>query len=144
MEITDIKKEELKKFFYIAAIHNEDFGENIKMPSCVIDSYWHDLLKNKEGYKQFSLDACGKELKHKKDKGEGILSWVETYERIFGKLPDVWFIAPNGEFQEDVYRSYIKTGVVKMSWDCEPTTGDKDDDGGNDWPSDNDNDSDDD
>lgn len=54
-------KKELSKIF---VLHTEGI-QNINLPTnSYIDEVWHNMLKDKEAYEKFSLDACGKVVNH--------------------------------------------------------------------------------
>jgi hypothetical protein len=57
---------------------------------------------------------------HLPSKGVGVLEWTQTYERLYGMLPDVWFLKKNGEIDQEALALYHVTGVVRMAWDCTP------------------------
>lgn len=110
-------KKELSKIF---VLHTEGI-QNINLPTnSYIDEVWHNMLKDKEAYEKFSLDACGKVVNHLAQPGEGKLEWIESYENKYGKLNDLWFYDVNGELKEEELEHYHKNGEVVCSWDCKP------------------------
>jgi hypothetical protein len=111
--------EELKRFFQIAMILQAT-SKMTGMPSCYLDTLWHQLLENPAEYETFCLDAVGVHLDHLPYNGEGILDWVPLYHSMFGIMPPIWFTDLEGNFSATAYDEYVETGVVKASWDCGP------------------------
>ena len=111
---------ELKSFFLVAKEFQEKTGKTANMPKCIVDTVWHDLLEQPITYADLTNDVVGCEVEHLANNGEGEIEWTEVYERRFGKLPAVWFISPEGNFDREAFDHYSDTGVLKMSWDCTP------------------------
>ena len=113
-------KSELHKFFVVAEAYKQATGDQANMPSCIVDSCWHELQKSPESYEKFCMNAVGKKVKHEENKGEGVIPWVDTYKALFGELDERWFIKPDGNIDLQAKTLYLQTGVLKMSWDCTP------------------------
>jgi hypothetical protein len=111
-----LSKDELRKIFNLTAqgIYVEMFSEGI-------DQVWHELIEDKETYEAFSKEACGYIIGHGENKDEGLVSFVEAYERRYGKLPRIWFFDANGVFDENRYAEYLSTGNIISAWVCNPT-----------------------
>ena len=109
----DSAKLELSKIFKLAVA-----GVPIQMFSTAIDAVWHELLKDREGYKKFSIDACGHVVGHIEENGAGAVSFLEAYEKKFGQLPDVWFTDSEGKIDYALRRKYTAYGVIEANWDC--------------------------
>ncbi|OGI95461.1 hypothetical protein A2917_02790 [Candidatus Nomurabacteria bacterium RIFCSPLOWO2_01_FULL_42_17] len=110
---------ELQRFFQVAQIHRET-GRRTFMPACPVDTEWHRRLKNPKRYKGFCRSAVGHEVGHRPVKGEGKIDWTKTYEKLFGKLPEVWFQDTNRILNQQSRLKYLQTGVFHASWDCDP------------------------
>ncbi|MBU0279073.1 MULTISPECIES: hypothetical protein [unclassified Gemella] len=107
---------ELRKFFTLLKVE----GVDLKMPNTYMDEVWHHMLEDDKEYKEFCLETAGAYIEHVPNKAKfpEELAWVKLYENKFGKLDISWFVTGEGNFQEKEYEEYIKTGVLKMSWDC--------------------------
>jgi len=116
-------RNELAKFFIIAS--ESDNSSKIHMPSCIVDSYWHNLLTKKNQYKDFCNKYVGSDVGHISGKGYEEIVWVKKYEKRYGKLPSIWFLQPDGIFNQEGYENYQKNDVMIASWDCTPVIMDK-------------------
>jgi hypothetical protein len=111
---------ELGRFFEVASIFHSATGKSANMPACMIDQTWHELMTDPSAYQAFTEKAVGVSVEHMENKGEGLIEWVNTYREKFGILPALWFTAPSGAFNSELYDVYQGTGVLEMSWDCSP------------------------
>ncbi|TYR78270.1 hypothetical protein FZC66_20105 [Priestia megaterium] len=107
-------EKELGRYFELAV----DGVENLGMPDNILDKVWHEKLENPEEYLKFCNNTVGCYIEHGQLMGEGEPSWIKNYEDKFGKLDPIWFTNDKGSFNEGAYNSYINTGKVKMSWNC--------------------------
>lgn len=108
-------KEELKKFFIIAAL-NENCS--LTMWSPFIDGIWHELLENRAEYDSFCLKACGKRMLHEERYGYGNIDWINDYHKKFGDLDQTWFMDEHGQLNEQLYSEYKTSKKVNFSWKC--------------------------
>lgn len=116
---------ELGRFFTVAAQHC-DTGQVVpEMFSTVIDAEWHRLL-TEPGYAAFCSEHAGRLMGHAENKGYGRISWISTYEEMFGSLSETWFTSTDGTIDENALAQYRETGEVVAEWDCSPTGGDED------------------
>ena len=114
-------KVELKRFLQTALVYEQETGKTANMPSCIVDTCWHEELKSPESWNQFTKDAVGGEVLHLENRGYGLIEWVPFYENMFGKLSLDWFLSPDGSrFDQQAYDDYCLTGELKMAWDCVP------------------------
>ena len=124
---------ELSRFFQVAKAEAEAGRSDCFMPDCPVDEYWHELLESPEEYHAFCMNAVGVHVEHINDherypqyQGYGTLTWVPTYEKLFGKLPAVWFANSAGSINWEEYAPYSKQpdeslGLnPKASWKCNP------------------------
>ncbi|MEF8727522.1 MAG: hypothetical protein V5B34_04845 [Accumulibacter sp.] len=116
-------KQELHKFFSLIP-DVTDLG-SMKMPSCVVDDEWHELMRNEQDYILFCSESAGSYIGHAPGNGQSEIEWVGAYEKRYGKLPHIWFTQKNGFFDENGYQKYQDTGVMIASWDCGPVMPDK-------------------
>ncbi|MFF4403437.1 hypothetical protein [Streptomyces sp. NPDC001404] len=119
---------ELGRFFQLHADRTRN-GDTAFMPmfSERIDATWHDLKTDPHAYKAFCAEHAGRSVTHLSTTGTGTVPWVTEYEETFGAtLPVVWFASVDGRIDRDAYDRYLKTGAVKASWNCGPSTGDGD------------------
>lgn len=108
-----VAERELAKFFAVSK-HLEDL-QDAKMPRCEVDTVWHRMLKNPERHARFAKQHFGAELTHVEGEGTAELQWVPIYEKLYGELPQVWFMRPDGEFDAVAYSNYLNTGVYRAS-----------------------------
>jgi hypothetical protein len=111
---------ELDKFFVVAKQYFNETGQRANMPSCVVDSCWHELMEDDAQYVTFTQKAVGGRVEHLENKGFGLIEWVPVYERLFGKLANPWFVAPEGNAEAKAKAGYEQSGDLRMSWDCTP------------------------
>ncbi|HDS2562922.1 TPA: hypothetical protein QHU55_002537 [Klebsiella aerogenes] len=109
-------QEELRKVLQMACQ-----GIEVQMFSRAIDSVWHSLLESRNEYNAFSIAACGTIIGHRGGHKNGVVNFIESYERRWGELPNIWFVDENGYFDKDAYQEYIGTGIVQASWNCQAT-----------------------
>lgn len=117
-QCTDLRLRELKRFFTIAKLHQEE--SQVLMPACPVDEAWHELIKEDNRYREFCREAVGSQVQHLPVDGEGEIGWVEAYEDLFGTLSPIWFCDSEGNFNESAWKRYSETGEFHASWDCEP------------------------
>ncbi len=124
----DLLREELGRFFQVADIEARGgtYHCDISMPDCAVDSYWHALSETSE-CDELTRSLTGAEFDHINDydlfpesRGEGVIKWASTYERLFGALNRVWFTDENGNLNEAAYSRYMNGEVPKASWVCNP------------------------
>jgi hypothetical protein len=126
-------RDELSRFFKVAQAEAAAGRNECMMPACPVDEYWHELLELPEEYEKFCLESVGVYVEHVNDyekyphfRGSGVLVWVPTYERLFGKLPAIWFADSAGTIDWDNYAPYSKefgselVQDAKASWVCSP------------------------
>ena len=82
---------ELGRFFTAAQMCQQETGEQAFMPACPVDTEWHQLLNSPDEYRAFCHDVLGRDILHEPAQGEGKIGWAETYEKLYGPLPEVWF-----------------------------------------------------
>ncbi len=111
---------ELNKFFIVAKEYADQSGKIANMPSCIVDSCWHELMEDDGRYRSFTQGALGCQVNHLENKGHGLIEWVPVYERLFGELTAPWFITPEGQVDEDAKTHYQQNHEILMSWDCTP------------------------
>ena len=109
-------KDELIKFFELSREKIDD----LKMPRCIIDEYWHELLELENEYEKFCIKYAGRIIFHEKSGGEEVLEWVKRYEQNYGVLSPLWFTDKFRELDIKSYEQYKQSGIVKLSWDCQP------------------------
>ncbi|MTH98170.1 hypothetical protein [Roseibium sp. RKSG952] len=109
-------KSELQKIFILS----KD-GIAVDVFSKGIDSVWHEMLDTPDAYADFCLSACGAVVGHQPSAGSGSVSFIESYERRWGKLPDIWFTTSDGSLDASLKREYDLFGTVHASWNCTPT-----------------------
>src|SRR6218665_3463988 len=111
---------ELDKFFVVAKEYFNETGKTANMPSCVVDSCWHELMEDDAQYASFTNRSVGGRIEHMENKGFGVIEWVPIYERMFGKLANPWFVAPEGKPIVELKAEYGQEGDLRMAWDCTP------------------------
>lgn len=117
------ERTELGKFFQVS-VRQFDAGQVApEMFSAAIDAEWHQLLANPE-YAAFCAQSAGRLINHVENTGYGRISWVDAYEEMFGRLPEVWFTGADGVLDERALARYRETGEVWAEWDCSPIPGD--------------------
>ncbi|MGP8301657.1 hypothetical protein ACTPOK_27800 [Streptomyces inhibens] len=114
---------ELGKFFEVSAREFEAGHAAPEMFSTAIDAAWHRLLGSPE-YAEFSTRHAGQVFGHVSSYGTGRVSWVCTYEEMFGPLPGIWFTDADGTIDEEAAARYRETGEVWAEWNCSPAPGD--------------------
>lgn len=83
--MNDIQKQaaelELKKFFSL--IDNE---MPYFMPRCIVDTVWHEKLKDAENYNEFCMEYNGNYIEHMENKGikvrDFFLGWKNTKKNM--------------------------------------------------------------
>ena len=108
---------ELSKFFTLLKENNYEL---MKMPRCIVDNYWHMLLKNPDEYNEFCVRYAGSHIDHVKNSGFGKIDWFNDYEDKYGRLTKEWFTNEEGVVDVEKYAEYLNSGEVKMQWDCIP------------------------
>jgi hypothetical protein len=116
---------ELGRFFTVAARQRDTGQVAPEMFSTAIDAEWHRLL-NDAGYADFCSAHAGRLIGHTENKGCGRISWISTYEEMFGSLSETWFTSTDGTVDKQALAHYRETGEVVAEWDCSPTGGDED------------------
>ncbi|MER6089261.1 hypothetical protein [Streptomyces bluensis] len=114
---------ELARFFKVSSRRFEIGHATPEMFSTAIDAEWHRLMKTPE-YAEFCTEHAGRAIGHRPVKGAGEISWISTYEEMFGPLPALWFTSKHGRVDEEALARYQETGVVVAEWDCSPVPGD--------------------
>ncbi len=114
-----VAREELKKFFRVAAVRQGE-GEMALMPECYVDTFWHSLLEDDGAYQELCLKAVGVPVDHLCINGKGILEWVPTYHELFGGLPSIWFTDFDGKMDAAAYAEYLRASEMRASWNCTP------------------------
>ncbi|REK88782.1 hypothetical protein DY245_19085 [Streptomyces inhibens] len=114
---------ELGKFFEASAREFEAGRAAPEMFSTAVDAAWHRLMQT-PGYAEFSIRHAGRVYGHVSNCGAGRISWVCTYEEMFGPLPDIWFTGADGKFDREASARYQETGEVWGEWNCSPAPGD--------------------
>lgn len=110
---------ELGKFFEVSAREFEAGNAAPEMFSTTVDAAWHRLLATPE-YAPFCHQHAGQVFGHVTSHGSGRVSWISTYEEMFGPLPDVWFTDGEGTVDEKAAGRYRATGEVWAEWNCSP------------------------
>lgn len=114
----ELAKEELAKFFSLAAESSERMG----MFSPYIDNTWHQMEQDGT-IDGFAIEACGRPVSHNRwNAGPAFVPWVAQYQEKYGDLPSIWFADEDGKVHEDAYADYCATREVIASWDCNPST----------------------
>ncbi|MGW2920087.1 hypothetical protein ACWDBF_19815 [Streptomyces angustmyceticus] len=114
---------ELGKFFEVSARQFKAGDIAPEMFSTAIDAEWHRALGSPE-YAEFSSRHAGRVFGHVTDYGTGRVSWIRTYEEMFGPLPEIWFTDTDGTVDQEAADRYRATGEVWAEWNCSPTPGD--------------------
>lgn len=112
----DVLDTELDKYFQLCAL-----GTTTEMFSPLLDQHWHKLLEDRKSYIERTTRVCGQVIPHEPFCGYGTIGFVETYEKCFGQLSDVWFRDEFGVLDEEMYKTYRNTGRVIASWECSAT-----------------------
>ncbi len=122
MSVLNLSKEnvslahtELEKVFHLS-----NSGIKVEMFSKAIDSVWHDMLKNKEEYKDFCNKTIGRYIKHIKAPDFGEITFTSEYEKRYGKLDSIWFMDENGKIDITLQSKYKNSDTIVASWDCSP------------------------
>ncbi|MFF8993258.1 hypothetical protein ACF09H_25665 [Streptomyces sp. NPDC014983] len=119
----DSERVELARFFKVS-VRRFDSGHSApEMFSTAVDSAWHRLMET-PGYAEFCAEHVGRTIGHRPVKGVGEISWIPTYEEMFGPLSVLWFTDEDGRIDEEALARYRRTGVVVAAWDCSPVPGD--------------------
>ncbi|MGW8557120.1 hypothetical protein [Streptomyces tubercidicus] len=114
---------ELGKFFEVSARKFKAGDLAPEMFSTAMDAEWHRMLGSAE-YVDFSSRHAGQVFGHVTDHGTGKVSWIRTYEEMFGPLPDIWFTDADGAVDRESADRYRETGEVWAEWSCSPLPGD--------------------
>lgn len=117
---------ELGKFLCVAKARQEAGKGQNYMPGGLIDEVWHEMLKDKARYAEFSKLHAGEQLDHNPNAGFGTLEWVPDYEARFGPLHEAWFADKSGQVDQENLADYRRTGAYVTSWDCTPDSGEND------------------
>ena len=124
MSIMNINRRELRvelgRFFESALEFQKETGKSAMMPVCIVDEDWHKLMQNQSEYSAFTKQHVNMPVEHDELKGSGEIEWVNHYHNKFGLLPTPWFVSPSGEYDQHAHQEYLRTGVLKMSWKCNP------------------------
>lgn len=117
---THCERQELIKFFKCGHVHGFS-NMSMKMPSCRVDSYWHQILSSQTDYQSILKQAgIDQPLTHRASGGFDKIDWVETYHKLFGQLPVCWFQKEDGSIDQQALDRYNETGELWASWDCDP------------------------
>lgn len=108
-------REELDKVFSMAIS-----GIEVDVFSGAIDAVWHEMLIEHDTYVNHCISTYGHVIGHSKGAGHGNVSFIESYEQRYGKLPPIWFVNNDGSFIKEDWDEYLHTGVVRASWNCQP------------------------
>ncbi|HEV3157138.1 MAG TPA: hypothetical protein VGZ00_07280 [Candidatus Baltobacteraceae bacterium] len=111
-------KNELGRFFLAAKELHAKENKLAFMPVCFIDTVWHRTLADRTTFDAWTINLVDEKVEHVPNPGEGVLSWVPTYERLFGPLPQIWFANPQGIVDHLAYDRYRRTGNIYASWQC--------------------------
>ncbi|MFI0907608.1 hypothetical protein ACH4TE_29455 [Streptomyces sioyaensis] len=114
-----LERVELGKFFEVSAREFEAGNTAPEMFSAAVDAAWHQLLGTSE-YATFCSQHVGQAFGHVSSYGTGKVSWVCTYEEMFGPLPDIWFTDADGAVDQEAMNRYRTTGEVWAEWNCSP------------------------
>ncbi|MFI9076238.1 hypothetical protein ACIGW8_07005 [Streptomyces sioyaensis] len=114
---------ELGKFFEVSAREFEAGNPPPEMFSTAVDAAWHQLLSTSE-CATFCSQHAGQAFGHVASCGNGRVSWVSTYEDMFGPLPDIWFTDADGTVDRAAVDRYRTTGEVWAEWNCSPAPDD--------------------
>ncbi|MGX1974624.1 hypothetical protein [Streptomyces kronopolitis] len=110
---------ELGKFFEVSAREFEAGNTPPEMFSTGVDAAWHRLMGTPE-YALFCHQHAGQVFGHVTHYGSGAVSWIRTYEEMFGPLPVIWFTGADGTVDEKAVDRYRTTGEVWAEWNCSP------------------------
>jgi hypothetical protein len=119
----EVLERELGRFFEAADFYGGVTGDEAKMPTCIVDDYWHRLIEDSIGYHNLVVRwlGTGVRVEHVKRGGVDVISWIPFYEELTGdKLHDAWFTRRDGSFLEETKRAYLAGEYFRMSWDCTP------------------------
>ncbi|MFF7992424.1 hypothetical protein ACFZDG_21850 [Kitasatospora xanthocidica] len=122
-----IELDELGKFFTITARRIDAGQAAPEMFSAAIDMAWHRLVNDPAAHEAFAVQHAGRRLTHVESAGVGFISWVSTYEEVYGPLPDIWFTDADGTVDTEAQARYREKGEVWAEWRCSPAPGDGDD-----------------
>lgn len=115
-EQISLAEQELAKTMELAAD-----GIAIEMFSGAIDLVWHELLQTPQQYIEFSLRSCGSVVGHVEGYRIGVVNFIDSYERRWGRLPLIWFTKSDGSIDTAILDQYRRTGVIEASWNCQAT-----------------------
>ncbi|MEV6566323.1 hypothetical protein [Streptomyces kronopolitis] len=110
---------ELGRFFEVSAREIETGNTTPEMFSTAVDAAWHQLLSASE-YATFCTQHAGQVFGHVSSSGAGKISWIRTYEEMFGPLSAIWFTDADGTVDRDAMGRYRATGEVWAEWNCSP------------------------
>jgi len=111
---------ELERFLMVAEAYRHESGRRAFMPACPVDTEWHRILKQPDDYRKFCHAAVARDVLHEPSQGEGEIGWLGTYERLYGRLPEIWFRSTDGILDMSRRQKYLDTGVFYASWECNP------------------------
>lgn len=118
--LTRSAESELSKFFQVAKTMADIDGTMALMPICYVDKAWHGKLQDPKGYEVFCRSANVPAFEHAEVNGFGKINWVDTYHQKYGLLGKVWFVSPEGEFDEVAFNSYLQSNELHCAWNCGP------------------------
>ncbi|PJJ02103.1 hypothetical protein BX264_2433 [Streptomyces sp. 2333.5] len=110
---------ELGRFFEVSAREFEAGNAAPEMFSPTVDAAWHRLAGTPE-YAPFCHQHARQVFGHVTSHGSGKVSWIRTYEEMFGPLPGIWFTDADGTVDEKAADYYRATGEVWAEWNCSP------------------------
>jgi hypothetical protein len=115
---------ELARFFQIGLYYTQLTGQMAKMPSCPVDTAWHNLIESTgdplvTGYAAQVLSP-GIGIEHVASGGVDPIDWIPLYEKVYGALPQIWFQNVDGTVNDELITAYLAGLVTRMSWDCGP------------------------
>ncbi len=116
---------ELGRFFALSV----ELNQPLTMFSEYIDDAWHSLMEEPERYREFCIDVVGRAVGHNPSGANNPMvdvEWLPEYEAKYGRLPASWFADIDGNVDDQLYQTYIKTGEIRASWACNPSTGTSD------------------
>ncbi|WP_274559278.1 hypothetical protein [Streptomyces spiramyceticus] len=125
MSTETLEKVELGRFFTVSARCFAVGHGAPEMFSPAIDAEWHRLMETPE-YTEFSSRHGGQAFGHASNCGAGSVTWITTYEEMYGALPEIWFTREDGTLDETGFTHYRETGEVVAEWNCSPAPGDGD------------------
>jgi hypothetical protein len=116
----DLAMRELGRYFQVAEAHHAATGGVSRMPACLVDQAWHELLNDALALQVVIEGSLGEgaTVDHVPASGYGVIEWVGLYEEMFGELPVIWFTAADGTVDTQALERYLAGGPVILKWDC--------------------------